>query len=274
MSATTAPYLDDLEEESSAPALLRFYRTRERLIIGIFSVIVVLAVWEVAARTGLIREIATGSPSGVAVAGWRELSNPTLWVNIGATLMVWGLGVLSASVVGVAIGLVAGWYLRAGYIANPWLNVLDAIPHLALVPMFILWFGVGFVFKVFLVFLGSLFFVAVNTMMGVRAVEGRYIDVATTFRAPRGLLFRTVVLPGSVPYIMTGIRQAVARGFVAVISAELISANVGIGFLLSIAGATLNTPRLMFGVVLLAAFGIIVNELVRRLEQRFDGWRS
>jgi ABC-type nitrate/sulfonate/bicarbonate transport system permease component len=73
---------------------------------------------------------------------------------------------------------------------------------------------------------------------------------------------------------MTGLRQAVARGFVAVISAELISANVGIGFMLSIAGATLNTPRLMFGIVLLAAFGIVVNELVRRLEERFDGWRS
>jgi ABC-type nitrate/sulfonate/bicarbonate transport system permease component len=262
------------EWEDAAPRVVRIYRKRERLIIGIFSVIVVLGIWELAARFGLIREIATSSPTGVAVAGWRELSNPTLWANIGATLGVWALGVLSACVVGVALGLIAGWFIRVGYIANPWLNVLDAIPHLALVPMFILWFGVGIVFKVFLVFLGSLFFVAVNTMMGVKAVEGRYIDVATTFRAPRGLLFRTVILPGSVPYIMTGLRQAVARGFVAVISAELISANVGIGFMLSIAGATLNTPRLMFGIVLLAAFGIVVNELVRRLEERFDGWRS
>ncbi len=251
----------------------RVYTERERFILGMASVIFVLVAWELASRTGLVREIAISSPTGVAAAGWREVTSGSLWVNLVATLGVWAIGVFAACIVGIGIGLVAGWFARAGYIANPWLNVLDAIPTLALVPIFILWFGVGFAFKVFLVFLGALFFMAVNTMMGVKAIEGRYIDVATTFGASRFLLFRAVILPGSVPYIMTGLRQAVSRGFVAVVSAELISSSVGIGFMISIAGATLNTPRLMFGIILLAAFGIIVSDLVRRLEERFDTWR-
>ena len=152
--------------------------------------------------------------------------------------------------------MAAGWFRRVSYVAGPWLNFVYAAPDLAFVPMFILWFGIGVTFKVWLVFLASLFFVAINTMAGVHATEERFLNVARTYGASRKTLFQTVVLPGSVPYIITGLRQGAARAVVGVVVAEFVSSNQGIGFMISIAGATLNTPRVMLGVVLLAALGI------------------
>jgi NitT/TauT family transport system permease protein len=196
-----------------------------------------------------------------------------IWPDLFATLAVWTIGFGAASVVGVAIGLLAGWSRWVRYIADPWLNVLHAIPDLALIPIFILWFGIGFQFKVFLVFLAGLFYVAVNTLAGVQATENRFIDVAKTFGAGRGRIFRTVLLPGSVPYIITGLRQGSARAIVGVVVAEFVSSNQGIGFRISLAASTLRIELVMFGIILLAGFGILVGALLGRLERRFDAWR-
>lgn len=149
-----------------------------------------------------------------------------------------------------------------------------AVPHLALIPIIILWAGVGMEFRVILVVISTVFHVAVNVMAGVRTTEPTFIDVAKIYRASRVRLFRTVVLPASVPYIMTGLRQGASRALVAVVVAEFIAANTGIGYMISTSGVTLNTGRLMFGIVILGVLGIIVGELLHRLESRFERWRT
>ena len=246
---------------------------RERLVLGVIGILLVLVAWELASRLGLVRAILISSPSAVAAVGWAELQRGRIWGDVWATVSVWALGFTVAAVVGVAIGLVAGRYRRAGYLADPWLNALYAFPDLALVPVFILWFGIGLTFKVFVVVLAAVFFVAVNTLAGVRSTERRFVDVARSFGAGRGRVFWTVILPGSVPFIVAGMRQGAARAIVGVVVAEFISSNRGIGYLISVSGATLNTPRLMFGIVILAILGIAVGELLRRVERRFERWR-
>jgi ABC-type nitrate/sulfonate/bicarbonate transport system permease component len=148
-----------------------------------------------------------------------------------------------------------------------------AAPDLAFVPIFILWFGLGFIFKVWVVFLGVIIYVALNTIAGVHATEDRFLAVARTYGASRLMTFRSIVLPGSVPYIMTGLRIASGRAIVGVIGAEFISSNEGIGFLISISGTTLQTSRVFVGIILLAAFGVLLNEVLGRIEKRFDAWR-
>lgn len=251
----------------------RWYRANQRLVLGVAGLLSVLIPWELLVRLGLVKSVLTSSPTLVAETFVTEVRRGLLWQDVQATFMVWLAGYALAAVSGVTLGLVAGWYRRASYIANPWLNVLYAAPELAFVPIFILWFGIGFSFKVFIVFLAAIFFITINTIAGVHATEERFLAVARTFGASRLTMFRTIVVPGSVPYIMTGLRQGASRAIVGVVAAEFISSNQGIGFLITVAGQTLNTSRVMVGIVLLAALGIFTGEVLRQVERRFDVWR-
>lgn len=246
----------------------------ERFLLGGVGVVVPLVVWELLVRLGLVSSVLISSPVEVAAAAESEVRRGTMWETVAPSLYVWTVGFGIAVVVGIGLGLIGGWYRRAGYVVDPWLNVLYAVPHLALIPLFILWFGLGYGFRIFLVFLSSVFYVAVNTLAGVRSTERRLIDVAVTYGAGRMRTFRTLVLPGSLPHIVTGVRLGASRAVVGVVVAEFIGANSGVGFMITLAGATLDTARLMFGIVLLGAFGILIGELLRCFERRLETWRE
>jgi NitT/TauT family transport system permease protein len=252
---------------------LRLRTGARRIILGILGILLILVPWEMLARFGYVKTLLASSPTAVARTFVVEAQRGTMWNDISATLTVWAIGFTLASAVGISVGLLAGWSRRASHIAIPWLNVLYAAPELAFIPIFILWFGIGVPFKVWIVFLAAVFQVTLNTMAGVHATEQRFIDVAQTYGASGMMLFRSVILPGSVPYMMTGLRQAAGRAVVAVVAAEFISSNQGIGFLIALSGQTLQTSRVFVGIIMLAAFGIIVGEILGRFERRFDVWR-
>jgi ABC-type nitrate/sulfonate/bicarbonate transport system permease component len=249
------------------------YHANQRLILGITGILMVLIPWEILTRVGLVKAILMSSPTEVARTFVAEFSRGTLWNDVSSTLFVWILGFSMASITGITVGLAAGWFKRASYVAIPWLNVLYATPELAFIPMFILWLGIGVPFKVWIVFLACIFQVTLNTIAGVHATEARFLEVAKTYGASGITLFRTVVLPGSVPYIMTGLRQGAGRAVVGVVAAEFISSNQGIGFLISLSGQTLQTSRVFVGIILLASFGILTGEVLGRIEQHFEIWR-
>jgi NitT/TauT family transport system permease protein len=221
----------------------------------------------------MVKAILISSPSGVAEQFVAEFARGDIWRHISATGQIWIVGYGLAAVVGIVLGIAAGWYRRVGLVTVPWLNILFAAPDLAFVPIFILWFGLGFTFKVFVVFLGVIIYVSLNTIAGVHATEERFVAVAKTYGASRMMVFRTIVLPGSLPYIMTGLRVASGRALVGVVGAEFISSNEGLGFMITVAGTTLQTSRVFVGIILLAGFGIILNEVLGRVEHRFDAWR-
>lgn len=246
---------------------------RERVFYGVLGILVVLVPWELLVRLGLVDSVLISSPSEVIQTLFELFQEGTIYTAMWVSFQEWFLGFTLAAVVGIIIGIVAGWFNVVRYIAEPWLNVLYAVPELALIPIFIIWFGIGLEFKVWLAFLAALFVIAINTMAGVHGTETRYLAVATTYGAGRMRMFRTVVLPGSVPYIMTGLRQGSGRALVGIIGAEFLSANQGIGFFISLSGQTINTPQVMAGIVILAAFGIVTGEFFRIIEQRFDVWR-
>jgi ABC-type nitrate/sulfonate/bicarbonate transport system permease component len=258
---------------AEASAWRRWYLKNERLLFGLIGFFSVVIAWELAVRFGFLKLIFISSPSKIVEAAQLEVRQGRIWGDIGVSLLEFSLGYLIAAVLGIVIGLVAGWFRRANYIVDPWLSALYATPDIALVPLIIIVLGIGLWAKVFVVFLTALFSVAVNALIGVQSTEPRLLEVATSFGASRFRVFRTVVLPSAVPFILTGLRLAAGRALVGMVLAELIAANQGIGFIISVAGATLNTGRLMLGVVLLGAFGVLLGEILRRVEQRFEVWR-
>jgi NitT/TauT family transport system permease protein len=212
-------------------------------------------------------------PSAIAVTAYQEFAGGTIWGNLEATLSVWLVGFLIASAIGIAIGLLSGVFRYVRYITDPLLNATNVAPDLAFVPLLILWFGIGFRFRLVLVLFIGVFYVAINTLAGVKNTEGRWLRVAQSFGASRMRTFRTVLIPGSMPYIMTGIRQAGSRCLIGAVASEFIAGNKGIGFMISLAGSFLETSTVMFGILLLAVLGVLLSEIIGFLEHRFDAWR-
>jgi ABC-type nitrate/sulfonate/bicarbonate transport system permease component len=258
---------------ADAPSWWRWYVQNERLVYGLAGFVTVLVVWETAVRVGWLKAAFISSPTRIFTAAQVEVAQGRIWGDIGVSLLEFTLGFLAATVIGVVIGLVGGWSKRANYILDPWLAALYATPDVALVPLIILVLGIGIPSKVFVVFLTSLFSVAINTLVGVQSTDPRMLQVARSFRASQLTVFRTVILPSTLPYVLTGLRLASGRALVGVVLAELIAANQGIGFMINVAGSLLNTGRLMVGVLLLGIFGVLLGEVMRRVEQRFEVWR-
>jgi NitT/TauT family transport system permease protein len=258
---------------AEAPSLYRWYLRHERLVLGLLGFVVVLAVWETVTQMGWLKLVFVSSPSRIYAAAALAVRQGTVWADVGVSLLEFSAGFVVAAVVGIAIGLIGGWSKRASYIIDPWLSAIYATPDVALIPLIILWLGIGLPSKIFVVFLTAVFSVAVNTLYGVHATDPRLLDVARSYRASHATVFRTVIIPSTIPYMLTGLRLASGRALVGVVLAELIASNQGIGHMISVAGVTLNTARVMFGVILLGVFGVLLGEVMRRVERRFDVWR-
>lgn len=262
---------------AAEPAISR-RSLRRRLIgepvgFGLLGLVSVLVAWQLAVEVGLANPLLTSSPIDVSRRLDQLLRRGDMWHDIWVTLQEWGVGFLVAAVVGVLVGILAGWYRAVYRIVSPWLNVLNAAPELAFIPILIVWFGIGLQFKVGLAFIAAVFTITLNTIAGVRGTDPRHLDVATTFGAGPFRTLRTIVLPGSVPYIMTGIRMGGGRALVGVVAAEFMSSNSGLGHFVNVSGQLLNTTSVLAGIILLAIFGIAIAEILRAVERIFDSWR-
>jgi ABC-type nitrate/sulfonate/bicarbonate transport system permease component len=178
-----------------------------------------------------------------------------------------------AIVVGLSLGLAMGWYTRVQYAMDPIVNFFYSTPRIVLLPLFIIWFGIDIQSKIAVIFLGALFPIVINTMAGVRNTEAALLRVARSFGASDALIFRRVVLPGSVPFILTGFRLGVGHALTGVVVGELIAARHGVGMLIAISGQTFQTPKMLAAVILIAGTGMLLTTIFQRVENRFQSWR-
>ncbi len=244
-----------------------------RRLLGLVGVVVVFAAWEAAARLGLINVVLLSSPTQIAQAGVTEVESGSLWVPLWTSFLEYLLGVALGIVVGIPLGLLAGWYRRLGYAVDPWLTVLNSTPVVALVPLFIIAFGIGLESKVVIIFFFAVFPIAINTFIGVHATASRYLRVARSFRATDPMILRTVIIPGTAPFILTGARVGGGHAFVGLIVAEFLAGSSGIGYLMSVAGDIYNTSLLMFLLAILGCAGVAYSVVLHRLEARVERWR-
>jgi NitT/TauT family transport system permease protein len=262
----TTPHLSGRPRES-------FYKKHEAWILGGGAVLLTLAVWEACWQAGWISPLFLSGPSAIWRRFYEDLVDGALSDDLAYSGMNFLIGFLLAVAAGVVMGVLIGWYRRFELIVGPFVNALYATPRVAMVPLIIIWFGIGMWSKVFIVFITAFFPVLVNTIGGMRAIDRDLLRAARAYCATDWQIFKTVAIPGAVPFILTGVRQGVALGLIGVVVGEMFGGSQGVGFMVAYGGQTFQTDTLFVGVMIIAFTGIVLTALAEKLERRFSQWR-
>jgi len=259
---------------AEASRLYKFYLNQEKKILGSTAVILFLVVWELVGNVlQLINPMFMSAPSLIGKAAYQLFASGEIYndLYISGIELFWGY-ILSATVA-VPFGIAIGWYKKMSYIFDPFVNAMNATPRVALLPLVIIWLGIGILSKVGIIFLGAVFPILINTRDGVKTTPANLLTAARSFGASEWILFRSVVLPSTIPFILSGLRLGLGRAIVGVMVGELYAATAGIGFMITVAGATFQTDKVFVGVLIFALTGMLGMELLTRVEKRFDTWR-
>ncbi|MBM4297451.1 MAG: ABC transporter permease [Deltaproteobacteria bacterium] len=252
----------------------KFYLNNEKLIIGTSAVIVFLLTWETIGNwAGLINPMFMSAPSLIFKAAWQLFASGEIWNDLRVSGIEFGWGYLLSVIVGVPFGIATGWYKRMAYTFDPFVNAMNATPRVALLPLVIIWLGIGILSKVGIIFLGAVFPILINARDGVKTTPYNLLTAAKSLGASEWQIFRSVVLPSTLPFIITGLRLGVGRALIGVMVGELYAATAGIGFMITVAGATFQTDKVFVGVLIFAITGMVAMEILSRLESKFDKWR-
>jgi len=259
---------------AEASKLYKFYLNNEQKILGTASVVTFLVAWELVGNVlQLINPMFMSAPSLIFKAAIDMFSSGEIYNDLYVSGLELFWGYLLSAVVAVPFGIMVGWYKRASYIFDPFINAMNATPRVALLPLVIIWLGIGILSKVGIIFLGAVFPILNNTRDGVKTTPYNLLTAARSFGASEWMLFKTVVLPSTIPFILTGMRLGLGRAIVGVMVGELYAATAGIGFMITVAGATFQTDKVFVGVLIFALTGMIGMEALTRVERRFDKWR-
>ena len=259
---------------AEASSLYKFYLNQERKILGTISVVIFLTIWELVGNTlQLINPMFMSAPSLVAKAAVQLFTSGEIWndLYVSGIEFFWGYGL--SIIFAIPFGIAIGWYKKFAYICDPFVNAMNATPRVALLPLVIIWLGIGILSKVGIIFLGAVFPLLINTRDGVKTTPANLLTAARSFGASEWQIFKSVVLPSTVPFILTGLRLAVGRALIGVMVGELYAATAGIGFMITVAGATLQTDKVFVGVLIFAITGMVLTDVIDRIEHRFDKWR-
>ncbi len=241
-------------------------------VITLGSVVVLLLLWEFFGRN--INPIFGSYPTAIAQAAWEITVSGELGQAALQSLQAFVLGFGLSIVIGVPLGLVIGrfWVVEAAL--GLYVTAGNAMPLVALVPLLILWLGLGFKVKVAIVLLMSVFPIAINTWLGVAAVPKTLIEVGRTFVASNTTILRRIVLPATVPYIMAGIRLAVGRAVVAMIIAEFFTSISGLGAIVITAANNFETATMFVPIILLMVLALGLNALIGWAEHKVAPWQA
>ena len=259
---------------AEASAAYKFYLNQERKILGGVSVFIFLAIWELCGNTfQLINPMFMSAPSLIVKAAWQMFASGEIWNDLYISGIEFAWGYILSIVVAIPFGIAIGWYKKFAYVCDPFVNAMNATPRVALLPLVIIWLGIGILSKVGIIFLGAVFPLLINTRDGVKTTPANLLTAARSFGASEWQIFKSVVLPSTVPFILTGLRLAVGRALIGVMVGELYAATAGIGFMITVAGATFQTDKVFVGVLIFAISGMVLTDLIDRYEARFDKWR-
>ena len=242
--------------------------------ISFAAIAFLLAVWEIICSTGLISSLFLPAPSAILTALGKLITSGEISRSLTASLYRILLGFALGSIIGLLVGLVTGTSALMDRIGTPIVNALYPIPKIALLPLFILWLGIGELSKVTIIALGVFFPVAMNTYSGVKNVDTLLIKVAVSFNASWWLTMKSVVLPSALPVIFAGLRLAAGTSLLLLVAAEMIAAQEGIGALILHYGDLMITDRLMAGVIVLSLLGLIFNLGLQWLEHKIVPWKT
>ncbi len=267
-SEAGAPVTETVVEDLVPPP-----RSNSKLwIVRLISIVCVFAAWEYFGRQ--INPLFMSYPIAIAKAGVVLVANGELFEALKSSLWTLVVGFTLASTIGITIGLAIGRY-RYVDAATDWIvNALYATPLIAVIPLVILWFGLGDTAKLFIVTILAVFPVIINTASGVRNVPSALIDVGNAFAANEHQVFMKIILPAVLPYIMTGLRLGIGRSIIGMVAAEFYTAITGLGALITKYGNQYDTASMFVPIFILMFLGITLTSIVRKLEEMFAPWRG
>lgn len=245
-----------------------------RKSFGLLSILIVLLLWELICRAGLVNLNLLPPPSQIAPALWKILASGSFIVPLGQTLSMLAIGYTIACVAGVGLGLLLGCSDAAYGLLEPLIEVIRPIPKPALIPAMVVFLGIGAEMKITIVALATLFPVLINTLQGVRGVDPILLATARTLGCSRFETIRKIILPAALPMILTGMRVSLGMGLVLVILAEMLAAETGIGFLILDMQRSFQVRPMYAWIVILAAIGLVLNVVFEMVEDRAVPWRA
>jgi sulfonate transport system permease protein len=246
--------------------------------LRLISLLVVVGIWQLLSATGVLPATRLASPVSIAHTAYTLVTtdSPT-YGTLQASLLVsaerWGIGLVVGVAIAVLLAVASGLSRIGEYAFDPLLNAARSIPLLGLLPLFIVWFGIGDMPKILIVVLGALFPMYVNTFAGIRGVDPKLGELGKVLGLSRWELVRHVVLPGSLPSALTGLRLSVVGSLLALVVGEQINANAGLGFMIDTAEQFLANNIIMVCLFMYAILGLLADGLVRLLERRALAWR-
>lgn len=248
-------------------------REHEELVVGVVSVVSFLIVWQGVAFARIWSRLFLPGPLDIIESFSDLVKGGELIDDIAVSGQEFVSGYLLAAVIAIPLGLLIGWYPRVRYALDPFITFFYATPRIVLIPLFIIWLGIGVESKIAVVFLGAFFAMVINTTAGVRSLDTSLLRVARSFGANDRRIFLTIALPGSVPFIITGLRLGIGHALIGVVVGEYVAAQHGIGRMMGIAGNTFQSSKVFAGLFIIAAAGLLLTYALQRLERHFDAWR-
>ena len=240
---------------------------------GWIALVLVIGLWQLAGSAGWINPLFLPAPSAIARAIYRLAMSGALWHHLSYSIMRIGVGWILGTIAGVIVGFGIGLSSLARGVGITFISALFPIPKIALLPLLILWLGIGEEPKIATIALGVFFSTAISVYSGVDSVPRNLIRMAQSFNVPFHAIVRRVIWPGALPAILAGFRITASVALLLVVSAEMIGAEYGIGAFVLQAGNLMQTDQLLAGVVILSLFGLAVGRLINLLETRLLHWR-
>lgn len=234
--------------------------------------VAVVVLWEVLAQAGVVSPQVLPAPSTVARTAWRLATTGALLSDLGTSLLRAAIGFAIGGGIAFALGVLVGFSRLAEALVDRSVQMVRAIPFLALLPLVIVWFGVGEGQKIFLVALGVAFPIYINTTLGIRQVDPKLLELGRVQGLSARQMIWRIILPGALPSILTGVRYSLATAWLALVVAETIGAESGIGFLAMDAREFLRTDVVVLTIVIYALIGVLADGIARALERRLLAW--
>ena len=241
---------------------------------GWIAILAVVALWQLAGSAGWVNPLFLPAPLAVARAIYHLAVSGALWHHVSVSIMRIGTGWMLGTVAGIIVGFSIGLSSLARSVGITFISALFPIPKIALLPLLILWLGIGEASKVAVITLGVFFPMAINTYTGVRHADPLLVKAAVSFGAGRWSVIRKVMLPSALPMIFAGLKLGAGTSLLLLVAAEMIAANSGIGFLILNAQNLMETTKLMVGIVLLSLLGLASHWLLVRLERVALPWTA
>ncbi|MBB6734093.1 ABC transporter permease [Cohnella zeiphila] len=256
----------------AAEALFRL--AGRKALLGILIPGLLLIVWQLSSSQGWIDGILYPAPTTIARAFYDLILSGTLWENLRISLARAAIGFALGGAAGLALGVLVGMSRRTEKVLNPSVQMIRMIPHLALVPLFVLWFGIGETSKVLIIAKGAFFPLYINAFIGIRNADNKLFEVARALEYSRWTTIRKLVIPSAMPNIILGTRLSLGLAWLGLVVAELMGATSGLGYLMSDARQFSQTPIVFVGIVLFAVIGKLADSGVRLVERRLLHWQD